>query len=190
MDTEGEFVARAKAGSREAFAALVRIHQARVRAYLARHLRIRDLADDLAQEVFFGAYRGLRTFEGDVPFGVWLVGIARNKALACLRAESRRRAREVDRFEQAMAEWRVEYANSEGAVPEMESRRLVALDSCIRKLAPRSQVLVEDRYFKGLSAGEMAGRHGTSENVIRTTLLRIRQALKRCIDGRVSLEGV
>ena len=47
---------QAASGSREAFARLVRMHQAAVRWFLLRGLRDPAAADDLAQEVFLAAF--------------------------------------------------------------------------------------------------------------------------------------
>ena len=51
--------------------------------------RTPELADDLAQETFIKAHRGLRGFRGAASFHTWLCAIAANE----LRAEWRRRAR-------------------------------------------------------------------------------------------------
>lgn len=61
----------------EAFAELVRLHQAPVRRFLRRLTgNDPDRADDLAQETFWKAYRHLETFEGRGRFLSWLFRIA------------------------------------------------------------------------------------------------------------------
>jgi RNA polymerase sigma-70 factor (ECF subfamily) len=71
-------VLRAGRGDRIAFAELVRRHQGKVRALLLRLCGDRSLADDLAQEVFLRAYRGLLGFEGRSSFGTWVYRISYN----------------------------------------------------------------------------------------------------------------
>src|SRR5262245_7201978 len=105
MDEAG-WIAEARKGSREAFTELVRLHQGRIRAYLGRQLRQQETADDVAQEVFLAAYRSLSSYRGEVPFALWLLGIARNSALMQLRGELRRRAREAG-LREALAEWQL-----------------------------------------------------------------------------------
>jgi RNA polymerase sigma factor (sigma-70 family) len=92
MDNEARWVEEARGGSAEAFSELVRVHHAPVRAYLARYVRDRETADDLAQETFLSAFRSLPTWRGDAPLRMWLLGIARNRALTHLRDEERRRS--------------------------------------------------------------------------------------------------
>ena len=71
----------ARDGDREAFMQLVHAHQARVRALAYGLLGDRALAEDVAQEVFLRAWRGLRGFRGDAGFSTWLYTIARRTAL-------------------------------------------------------------------------------------------------------------
>lgn len=71
----------AREGDCEAFMQLVRAHQARVRALAYGLLGDRALAEDVAQEVFLRAWRGLRGFRGDASFSTWLYTIARRTAL-------------------------------------------------------------------------------------------------------------
>jgi RNA polymerase sigma-70 factor (ECF subfamily) len=90
---EAALVAAACAGEGEAFARLVERHQARVRA-LARGL-VGDaaLAEDVAQETFVRAWRGLAGFRADASFVAWLCTITRRTALE--QAHRRRRRAEV-----------------------------------------------------------------------------------------------
>jgi RNA polymerase sigma factor (sigma-70 family) len=67
----------------DAFEALVREHQARVRRQLRRLTRgDTALADDLAQETFVLAWRHVGSFRGDARVSTWLHRIALNAWLA------------------------------------------------------------------------------------------------------------
>ncbi len=60
-----------------AFGELVRRHQGKIRALLLRLTRgDRTLTDDLTQETFLRAYRGLAGFEGRARFTTWIHRIA------------------------------------------------------------------------------------------------------------------
>ena len=84
---ERALVVRAARGDAAAFAALVRAHQSRVRAFLLR-LSSGDhaLADDLAQETFLEAFRKLAQYRGEGSFGGWLYRIAYTRFLMDRRA--------------------------------------------------------------------------------------------------------
>jgi RNA polymerase sigma-70 factor (ECF subfamily) len=78
--SDADLVARVVADDdRRAFAELVRRHQSAVRGLL-RRLSAGDaaLADDLAQETFLRAYRGLAGWRGSAQLATWLYRIAWN----------------------------------------------------------------------------------------------------------------
>jgi len=91
VTTESLLILRAVARrDDEAFSALVRMHQAKIRAYLLRLCRDPDLADDMAQETFLTAFRKLQSFKGTGNFSGWLFSIAHNSFLQHLRKSKRR----------------------------------------------------------------------------------------------------
>lgn len=74
---EAALVARAAAGDRAAFAALVQAHQGYLRKLLGRICRgDQARADDLAQEAFVRAWRALPKFRGEARFRTWLTRLA------------------------------------------------------------------------------------------------------------------
>lgn len=76
-DAESRLIARAAAGDRSAFAALVQAHQGYLRKLLARVCRgDQGRADDLAQEAFVRAWRALPGFRGESRFRTWLTRLA------------------------------------------------------------------------------------------------------------------
>ena len=76
-DAEPHLVARARAGSADAFGRLVHMHQQALRAFL-RRLGARD-ADDIAQETFVFAWEHMTRFDPARGFRPWLFGIAWRK---------------------------------------------------------------------------------------------------------------
>ena len=76
-DAEPALVARARAGSADAFGRLVHMHQQGLRTFL-RRLAPAD-ADDLAQETFVFAWEHIARFDPARSFRPWLFGIAWRK---------------------------------------------------------------------------------------------------------------
>jgi RNA polymerase sigma-70 factor, ECF subfamily len=187
MDNEAGWVEEARGGSAEAFARLVRLHHAPVRAYLGRYVRDRETADDLAQETFLGAFRSLSSWRGDAPFRMWLLGIARNRALTHLRDEERRRARHAETVDAIVASLLTR--RIENDVPAAHERKLAALRSCLEFLPPASAAMVEDFYFKGRTAVDIAQQSGRKESAVWMALLRVRIALRQCVDGKLAAEA-
>lgn len=89
MADEDPDLAQARQGDREAFGRLVRRHQRRVYAAALHILGNHSDADDVTQESFVRAYRGLATFDGRADFFTWLYRITVNTALNALRSDKR-----------------------------------------------------------------------------------------------------
>lgn len=85
MEQDNELVSRALAGDYEAFQALVEKHQGPLYRHLKKMVKDYSLAEDLLQETFLNAYRGLGGFGGNSSFATWIFRIAHNAALMFFR---------------------------------------------------------------------------------------------------------
>lgn len=81
---------RARRGDQEAFATIVRSYDRLVFTYVYRLVDDRRLAEEITQDVFLNAFRGLPTFTERSAFTTWLFQIARNRVVDELRAIERR----------------------------------------------------------------------------------------------------
>lgn len=79
--TDASLVAGARAGDRDAFAALVARWQRPLFARALRNVRNLEDADDLVQETFLRAWQGLEGFRDDQRFGAWALRILVNLAI-------------------------------------------------------------------------------------------------------------
>ena len=189
MDDESRLIEEALQGSEEAFCRLVRLHQGRIRTFLMRYVHRPDLVDDLAQEVFLTAYHSLRTFKQDAPLGIWLLGIARHQALRHLRDEGRRRARESGRLRAILSAFQADEAERSSTDESAFEKEMAALQDCLGHLPGESSQIVTEHYFRGRSLVSLAGELGRKEGPLRVALLRIRASLRRCVQGKLTVEG-
>jgi RNA polymerase sigma-70 factor (ECF subfamily) len=91
LDSSDEVLAaRARQGNSSAFVSLVGRYQDRVYRLALRMSHNRSDAEEITQETFLLAYRGIASFHGDSRFGTWLYRIAVNQALMLRRAAKRR----------------------------------------------------------------------------------------------------
>ncbi|MCA9164907.1 MAG: sigma-70 family RNA polymerase sigma factor, partial [Planctomycetales bacterium] len=74
-----------------AFEELVLRYQNRLITILEHLTGRRELAEDLAQDVFLRVYRARKRYEPGAKFSTWLYTIANNVASNALRSQSRRR---------------------------------------------------------------------------------------------------
>jgi RNA polymerase sigma-70 factor (ECF subfamily) len=96
--SDEELAARAAAGDAGAFETLVGRYEARVYR-LACRLTGSDVdAQDVLQEAFLAAYRGLASFRGAARFSTWLYRITTNAALMHRRARQRRPSESLEEF--------------------------------------------------------------------------------------------
>jgi RNA polymerase sigma-70 factor (ECF subfamily) len=181
-----ELALRAKNGDKDAFCELVRRYQGMIRAYIARFVRDPGVVLDLAQETFLTAYRRFETFNPDLEFYPWARGIARTVSLQYLRKTIRRKRREAVVVEEAIDQWREQrLADEETGTLEY----LHELKKCLKKLTMTSAEILDLRYFKQLSIRRIAQDFGRREGTVRMTLLRIRQALRKCIERELKGQG-
>ncbi len=78
-EQEKEIINKVLGGDRNAFAVLVEAYQGRIFSFI-RRLSGAGFSDceDIAQETFVRAYKGLATYDSSRPFHPWLYTIARN----------------------------------------------------------------------------------------------------------------
>ncbi len=87
--SDGDLVAAARSGRREAYDELVRRHAARIGAVCRSRVGPRGPVEDMVQEAFLRAYRGLANLDEPEKFGSWLYGIATRACLDWLKAKER-----------------------------------------------------------------------------------------------------
>jgi RNA polymerase sigma-70 factor (ECF subfamily) len=152
----------------DAFAEIVRRHQDFVFGAALRVTRDPVIAEDLAQETFVRAYRGLGSFRGDAQVRSWLYRIATNLALNA-----------VQRRREYPAETLPESAQQSGPAHELELGELRAeLRQAIESLPEDLRGPLVLREYHELSYQEIAAATGLPLNTVRTRILRARRALR------------
>jgi RNA polymerase sigma-70 factor (ECF subfamily) len=189
VDDEGNLIERARKGSEDAFCRLVRLHQGRVRTLISAYVKNADVVDDLAQEAFLTAYQSLRTYRGEAPLSLWLIGVARHHVLRHLRDEARRRAREGRGLAATLAAVQAERVEADAGEAQRFEWELSALEDCVKSLPEESLRIVEEHYLKGRPLVVLAGELGKNEGALRMALLRIRSALRQCIQSKLAVGG-
>lgn len=73
-----ELIAKLKAGNAQVYRALVERYQNLIFTMIMRQNMQHEVAEELTQEVFLKAYKGIKKFKGQAKFSTWLVRIALN----------------------------------------------------------------------------------------------------------------
>ncbi len=163
---DGELLAAAAGGDGAAYAAFYRRHLPGVLALLVRATGDREVAADLAAEVFAAAFLHARRFRarGEGSAWPWLRGIAQNKL-----RESRRRGRVEDRARRRLGFEPVTLDDRDLARVDELAGEAVALFEALpegQREAVRSRVLDEREY------ADIARELACSELVVRQRVSR------------------
>ncbi len=161
--------------------ALLALYEAtlsRVYGLVLRLVRRTQLAEEVAEEVYFQVWRQAPRFDAERGRALtWLLGMARSRAIDAIRREARFQHEELD--EEA----------APGAAPAAESGdELLAvaqghaeLHRALLRLKPQPRQLVALAFFNGLSHAEIATQThlplGTVKSQIRRALLSLRESL-------------
>jgi RNA polymerase sigma-70 factor (ECF subfamily) len=171
-----DLVARAAAGDRDAFTALVRRHDARLRALAYQLLGgDRHAMDDVLQDAYLRAYRALPAFRHDADPGSWLYRIVYNACIDELR-RARVRPAPVD----------PEHGPAGPAAPTPDPGAVVADRDLTRRALralPDDQritlVLVDGEGFDNLTAARILD---VAPGTIGSRLSRARATVRRILE--------
>ncbi|MBI3958424.1 MAG: sigma-70 family RNA polymerase sigma factor [Chloroflexi bacterium] len=174
--TETETIARAQAGEEEAWRALMQRYQQPV--FRLAYLLIGDAAaaEDVAQETFTRAYRGLARFDSTRPLRPWLLQITRRTVY--------NRQRSLRRYAQALGRlFQQQRQTAPSAHEETEAQeQALHLWTAVQRLARSDQEVIYLRYFLELSVGESANALGVASGTVKSrssrALTRLRQVIE------------
>ena len=158
--------------------ALIVAHQAGVWRYL-RYLGCdRAQADDITQETFLQVLRHGFEQRGERETAAWLRTVARNCFLMNVRKT--RHVQSVEDLDLADKAW--EQGQGDG---ESGEARLRALKHCLASIQGKAKQALEMQYVQHRTGEDIAQALGMSHENVRVTLHRAKQALKKCIEGKL-----
>jgi RNA polymerase sigma-70 factor (ECF subfamily) len=185
--SEHELIRRARAGDQGAFAELVIAHADRVHGTLRRFGLEPDEADEVAQEVFVRAWRGLGRFEERARFSTWLYRIAFNEAQRRLtRRPPPGAAPDPDRDDPIASLPESTELGPEAITLDREFEE--ALEQALEELPVDWRAAVVLRDIEGLSTEEAAEIAGIGEAALKSRLHRGRMQLRTLLEPYLQLE--
>ena len=162
-------IRRAAAGNASAFSQIVRQHQSKIRGFLRRLTRgDAALADDLAQETFFEAWRKIAQYRAEGSFSGWLCGIAWSRFLMD------RRKRKEEPLEEA--------AETASFDPGPAHAAKLDLERAMVRLAAPERAALTLCYALGHSHGEAAKILDLPLGTVKSHVLRGREKLQAMLE--------
>jgi RNA polymerase sigma factor (sigma-70 family) len=167
---EADLVARAVAGDRAAFGALVERYAGVARRVARAVLGNPDDADDAAQDAMLAALVKLEQYDSRRPFGPWLLRIVANAATDRRRRRTVRRAEPLDPGVAAG-----------GPRPDITAERRALserLRQALAELPERRRIAVVLFDVEGYSHAEIAAVLGIPEGTVRSEVFHGRRRLR------------
>ena len=173
MANDKALISRAQSGDEQAFADLMRANYAFVYAIVIGIVNNPHDAEEVVQDTFLNAYRGLAAYEEQTKFRSWLAKIARNRALNWLRAQK------MDTVSiNEVEEHTLQTPNTlDNQLIRDEQRELIR--RAMETLSQKDREIAHSYYLDGASYDELTKTYGLSYKAIAFRLSRTRQRLAK-----------
>jgi RNA polymerase sigma-70 factor (ECF subfamily) len=187
---EADLIERCRADERAAHDELYHRFRRQVAGNLYRVLGDRTDLEDLVQEVFVIAFRGLSRFRGDARLSTWLYRICVNVALGRIRTRKRRPA--------AIGVADLDAASPDPSLterPETPDRSLERRQDqervyrALEALAPKKRIVLYLHEIEGLDLKEIAYLVESNPVTVRTRLFYARREFYRAIAGDAAADA-
>ena len=179
-------VTRILSGEVDVYETLIARYERPIVNFIYRMIGDYEQALDLAQEVFFKAYRSLPRFDPTFRFSTWLYRIASNRSIDHLRKQvpvllSLSEPGETDRGQESVVQLR-----SAGRDPEdlLASRELgEEISRAIDALPVAYRELILLRHLQGMSYEDIARLKRLPLGTVKNRLFRAREILRKRLEN-------
>jgi RNA polymerase sigma-70 factor (ECF subfamily) len=173
-------VVRAQSGDRQAFDQLTLKYWPRVIKLAERYTRNRADAEDVAQEAFIKAYKGLCTFRRECTFYTWLFRIAVNSAKNVLLARGHNSVAATSVWLDAEDGVLTPMCLREMDTPEelaLSDEMHGAVNATLQQLPETHRAAVMLREIDGLTYAQIAAAMATPVGTVRSRIFRARELI-------------
>ena len=173
MAKENTLIHRAQDGDEGAFAALMRAYHTYVYAIIIGIVKNSHDAEEVVQDTFLSAYRGLTQLEDSAKFKSWLAEIARNRARNWLRKQ-RGNTVSIDEVSEHLLQTE---DSPDERLARLEQRELIR--RIMETLPQKDREIARAFYLEGASYNELTSTHGLSDKAISFRLSRAKRQLSK-----------
>jgi RNA polymerase sigma-70 factor (ECF subfamily) len=187
-------VARTLDGDYRAFERLVSKYESRIYSHCMKFLRSPEDAEDVLQETFLQAYRGLASFRAESAFSTWLFKIATNGSLMKIRKRKKVDLVSIDKpieWEGSNLQREVSDWSQNPALQTGNDEVRIALETLIHQLPEDKKVVLVLKDVEGFSNIEIGQMLGMNVAAVKSRLHRarlfMREELTKYFEGSLDI---
>ncbi len=169
-----------------AFTILIDRYKAMVFTLAMRMVKNREEAEEIAQDTFLKAYKGLKGFKGGSKFSTWLYKIAYYRCLDYIKKSGR--SIETTSIDTVFGNRLIDESNVVDHLERIEKKE--AIKDALRLLPGDDGILITLRYYEELTLEEISGVMGISANNVKVRLHRARKRLMQLLIVRLEPETI
>ena len=158
-DALGPILAKAKLGEQAAFGEIYNLYFKKIYQFIYYRVGHKEVAEDLAEEVFLKAFTKIASVSENAAFSGWLYQIARNQVIDYYR--QKKLTVNLDEIENTL-----EYESNVIDIVNLESQQKILI-KLIKELSPEQQIVLKLKFFEDLDNPEIAEMLHKSEGSIR-----------------------
>jgi len=169
-------------GDKNAYASIIRRHQARISRLMWRFCRHRQTCEELVQEVFVQAWLSLKDYRGDAPFEHWLSRIATFIGYRYWKQQAADKKRLAPTQNDLPAPTQIN---------DMDlTKRGDMLHDLMARLDPEQRLVLTLLYFEECSIKDIARRMKWTVSKTKVRAFRARKKLRQIADDQNFLERI
>lgn len=161
-------------GNRNAYAQLVDKYKDRVFSLALGIVHNRELAEEIAQDVFVKAFGSLKSFRKEAGFSTWIYRITYNTAISETRKSKHLSNPIEERFENIASQHATEISEE---LEEKEAKHKL-IEKAITELVPEEKLMLTLYYYEENSVQQISRTTGLTVSNVKVKLFRLRNKLK------------
>jgi len=162
--------------------ALISRHYREMARFFCNKVAHGDDGADLVHQTFLGVLESLPQFRGETSFRRYLYAVAHNVLHGYVRKRYKRQRERLNFFELCVDD--LDPASPSSII--MSRRQAQAFVDALRQLPLHDQIVLELRYFSGLTSRESAQLLAVAEPTLRSQLARSKDRLRAAIAARLT----
>ncbi|MFT5468414.1 MAG: RNA polymerase sigma-70 factor (ECF subfamily) [Verrucomicrobiales bacterium] len=164
-------------GDPDSYSVLIERYRGKILGSASRFARNRQELEDISQDIFLKAWKGLKSFRGEAPFEHWMMRLAVRVCYDFLRRNRRYRENEISKeLVDETGDRLTDEPEGNRELAASEAREV--LHHAMSKLRAKDQLVLNLKEIQRKSIREIAELTGWTESNVKVRAMRARNRLK------------